>query len=102
MTTFHDRSSGDDVELSDTSFDPEKANYSGTAYQFGRQDQTTGEVSRVGKGLADMMGRNMAADTSAKVPTGSTTDFKANASKPGARLANFQPNNQGNQMGGWN
>jgi hypothetical protein len=100
MTTFHDRSSGDDVELSDTSFDPKQANYSGTAYQFGRQDQTTGEVDRVGKGLADMLGKNMAADTEAKVPTGSTTDFKDPA--PGARLANFQPNQHGNQMGAWN
>lgn len=101
MTTFHDRSSGDDVELSDTDFDPKQGNYSGTAYQFQRQDQQTGEVSRVGTGLANMLGRNMAADTDAKVPTGSTTNFKAN---PGAesRLANFQPNQHGNQMGAWN
>lgn len=96
MTTFHDRSSGDDVELSDTSFDPKTANYSGTAYQFQKQNQISGEVDRVGKGLADIMGQTSAVTNEAKVPNGDTQ------AKPESRLANFIPNEHGNQMGGWN
>jgi hypothetical protein len=105
MTTFHDRSSGDDVELSDTAFNPETANYSGTAYQFQRQNQATGEVSRVGRGLADMLGRNNAINSGSKIPTGSTANMstdKIDSTSSDTSQQKFIPNNHGNQMGGWN
>src|SRR5580700_6280120 len=105
MTTFHDRSSGDDVELSDSAFDPETANYSGTAYQFQRQNQDTGEVSRVGTGLANMLGRNTAFNSGASIPTGSTANMskdKISSSSSDTSQQKFIPNNHGNQMGAWN
>ncbi len=108
MTAFHDRSTGDHVELSDTDFDPGTANYGGTAYQYLKTNPATGESKRNSQGVANMLGQNFAKDTAAQVPTGATTNFKmpAKSTHPAmqdtTQLWGFKPNEHDKQMGSWN
>jgi hypothetical protein len=108
MTAFHDRSTGDHVELSDTAFDPGEGNYTGTAYQFSKQNPSTGDWKRNSRGVANMMGQNFAKDAAMQMPTGSTTDFKMPeksthpAMQETTQLWGFKPNEHDKQMGAWN
>lgn len=94
MTLFHDRSSGEHVELGN--FDPtsKDANYSGTAYQYKAGDK------RNSKNVANLNGRNFADDAQIGVPNHATTDFREQPSPK--NLKSFTPNDHRNNSGAWN
>lgn len=108
MTTFFDRSMNEEVELSDTAFNPETASYAGSAYQYARKNPQTGESKLNSRAVANMLGQNAAKDASMKIPTGATTDFKqpAKSNHPSmqgkSRYLHFKPNAHENQEGAWN
>lgn len=81
-------------------FNPAQSDaYRGTAYSFARTDPETGQTVRNSGKMANMLGKNTAADSEARVPTGSTTDFQSHGS---GKFWGFKPNYPGNASGGWN
>ena len=98
MTTFHDRSTGSDIELGGP-FNPGEGNYSGTSYQYQRFSPATGDTKRNSAKMASMMGQHAAKDAELNIPTGSTTNFKSGGN---GKLQGFLPNAHDKQMGSWN
>jgi len=90
---------GDSPDLGKTvPFDPSGNVWGGSAMKY-RKGSPSGKVRNTSSDQANMFGRHRAADIEAKIPTGSTTDFRAPMKDP---LWKFLPNNHGYQNGSWN
>ena len=81
-----------------TPFEPSKANYSGTAYAFSKQDpkDAPGDTTRVSHAEATVAGRNAAGDAANGLPTGSTTNYQVHNGGPAGdtpdKWGTFVPN----------